>query len=228
MKKGGTINIGTREKIYSYILKHPGIHLRDLSRKLNISVYNLSYHINILEKNEAIKIVKVNNFSRYYVTHTVSNGDKVVLGFLRQKTTRNILLIILYNIAASQQQICDLLQKSPSTIHFQINRLLEKEIITIAPAGKGIVHRMINPRVLKKDTYGREIMFRLTDPKTIFDLFNKYKDTLLDDDTKIILEGIWISMESGIQEEESAHIGTEGIDATINVFYEMFPIPFCC
>jgi len=125
MDKNLDFELETRKKIYNYILKNPGVHLRELQRNLNIKIFNLKYHVQKLVKNGCIIQKKEDGYLRFFVIHTVSNGDKKVLGILRQKTARHIVLVALYEIAVSQKEICDFLQKSPSTINFHIKNLLK-------------------------------------------------------------------------------------------------------
>ena len=228
MNKQNKLDMETRRIIYYYIKKHPGLHLRDISRKLNLKVFNLKYHIKILNKSGYIIQKKEDGFLRLFATHTVSNGDKKQFSYLRQKTTRNIILIILYNIAASQREICDALEKSPSTINFHINKLVENKVIELAPCKKGIIPLscVTRPYKIQKDLTGREIVFRLTDPFTIYRLFNEYKDTLLDEETKIILDGINYSIEIGITKLKFGVYGTSSYDQHIEYLFEIFPHPY--
>jgi len=215
-----------RVLIYQYILNNPGVHFRELSRKLNIKIYNLKYHIKILNKKGVITQKKEDGYLRLYVPNKISNNDKIVFSFLRKKTTRNIIIIILYNIAASQREICEILQKSSSTINVHIKNLLKKNIIEIAPTNKGIVNRKNKPKTLKKDLTGREVVYRLTDATNIYRILNEYRETLLDRETKIILDGINIFVKNGIVKSKSGFFGTDSYDPLIKEFYEIFPNPY--
>jgi len=226
MKIKGAPEKINRVIIYHYILNNPGVHFRELSRKLNIKIYNLKYHIKILNKKGFITQKKEDGFLRLYVPNKISNSDKIVFSFLRKKTTRNIIIIILYNIATSQRELCEILQKSSSTINDHIRNLLKKNIIEIAPTNKGIVYRKKKPKILKKDLTGREIVFRLTDPATIYRILNEYRETLLDKETKIILDGVNVYVKTGMLKIKSGFFGTNGYDPFIKKFYEVFPHPY--
>ena len=49
MERSEILNLENRRKIYNYIRDNPGLHLRELSRRLNIAYYNLDYHIRYLK-----------------------------------------------------------------------------------------------------------------------------------------------------------------------------------
>ena len=44
------LKLETRRKIYTHILKAPGLHEREISRVLNIPLSTLDYHIQFLNK----------------------------------------------------------------------------------------------------------------------------------------------------------------------------------
>jgi DNA-binding MarR family transcriptional regulator len=227
LEKANIFKNDSRRLIYQFILKNPGIHFRDLSRRLNLKIYNLKYHISILIKNGYIIQKKEGGFVRFFVQDKISNSDKKIFFYLRQKTTRNIILITLSCIAISQKELCELLEKSPSTINFHINKLLKEGIIEIAPSTKeGIISRIKTPRTLKKDLTGREIVFRLKEPATIYRLFNKYKNTILDRDTKILLDAINISVKLELSELKKGKLGLEHYGSCIELGYEIFPHPY--
>lgn len=45
-----SLDLKTRRNIYNFILKHPGLHFRELCRKLSLPNSTLSYHTRYLEK----------------------------------------------------------------------------------------------------------------------------------------------------------------------------------
>ena len=81
MNRAVILNLETRRQIYNYIRKNPGVHFRDISRKLKISMYNLDYHLHILKKQGFVIEKKVNNYLRYHTMHSTGNVNKKILGF---------------------------------------------------------------------------------------------------------------------------------------------------
>ena len=56
MVKEEILKLESRKLIYNYILEHPGLHFRELSRELKIPKSTLEYHLSYLKKLELIKI----------------------------------------------------------------------------------------------------------------------------------------------------------------------------
>ena len=49
------LELETRRKIYDFIQKFPGLHVREISRRLEIPFSTLQYHLRFLEKRELVK-----------------------------------------------------------------------------------------------------------------------------------------------------------------------------
>ena len=71
-----------RIEIYNFILKYPGLHLSELSRKLNIPKSTMFYHLNMLKKHSFIVSKSNNRYTRYYAANNLSEIEKKFLNFL--------------------------------------------------------------------------------------------------------------------------------------------------
>ena len=54
MKKEDTLALEARREIYNLILANPGLHEREIGRKLEMSLSTLDYHLHYLEKREIV------------------------------------------------------------------------------------------------------------------------------------------------------------------------------
>jgi DNA-binding transcriptional ArsR family regulator len=95
MKKGGIKKLKTRMLIFNYIVKHPGLHFRELSRELKIPKSTLDYHLTFLKKSELIKVKSNNRFNRYYAMNKVDRRDKELINILRQEVPLKIVFHLL-------------------------------------------------------------------------------------------------------------------------------------
>ena len=89
------LELEARRQIYNIILKHPGLHLRELSRTVNISFGGLRHHLNYLKKQEYIVTRSDQRYTHYYVTKKVGKKDKELMNLLRQEVPLKILLLLL-------------------------------------------------------------------------------------------------------------------------------------
>ena len=67
ISKNNILKLKTRQDIYENISEYPGVHLSELSRRLNIPNVSLLYHINTLNKFGLIDTKMDLKYKRYYV-----------------------------------------------------------------------------------------------------------------------------------------------------------------
>jgi predicted transcriptional regulator len=56
-----------RRRIFNEIRKEPGIHFREIIRRLELNIGTLSHHLNILEKKRYIRSIQDGNYRRFYL-----------------------------------------------------------------------------------------------------------------------------------------------------------------
>lgn len=118
-----------RKKIYSFILSSPGSHLRDMGRRLNISLGHLRYHLDQLERNGRIVSRKDGYYRRYFATRSLDPALESTLCALRKKTTRRILLHLLNVPGATNTDIAATINLRPATVSLYLKELVEREVI---------------------------------------------------------------------------------------------------
>ena len=122
------LELEIRRKIYHFISKYPGLHFREICRKLDIPRSTLSYHLKYLEKRKLISSKHECIYTRFYVINENGAGYNKLLHFLRQDTPRNILLYMLTYISASQAELSEAIEKHPTTIMTHLKRLKDADI----------------------------------------------------------------------------------------------------
>ena len=96
IENGGKVilELDSRRKIYNYILENPGLHRRELNRKLGISYSNLRYHLHFLTKNDYITRVSEDGYVRYYIKNKVTEINKKLINLFRQELPRKIIFFL--------------------------------------------------------------------------------------------------------------------------------------
>ena len=161
MNQEKIFELATRKKIYNFILNYPGLHKRELSRKLNISYANLKYHLNYLTQRELIIESAEGRYVRYFTANYISEIDRKILNLLRQELPRKIILYLFFNLDPSLIQIANNLKKDPRTIAFHLNKLKKIGIIQQIPDGNKLRFRL--------DMYELIIDSLITYKKKLFD-----------------------------------------------------------
>ena len=136
-----TLLLDVRKKIYLTIEKFPGLHFRELQRLNNLAIGNLDYHLNYLEKNNLIKVEKSTANKRFYPLG-LNDHERNILGILRQKNFRAIILKLLEEQNLTHKDITTYLQISPSSVTWYLTQLTEKNILVSSEKDKRKFYRL--------------------------------------------------------------------------------------
>jgi len=162
MVKEEVLELKTRRKIYNYILKNPGLHERELSRKLKIPLGTLDYHLFYMSKKEIIIFKSDGKFTRYFIKGRIGKEDKKTISILRQKIFRKILIFLLKKPNSLHIDICNFLGCAKSTTTFHLKKLIKFEIL-------GFIEE------------GRTVKYFIKDPDEIIKLLIIYQKSFFDD-----------------------------------------------
>ena len=132
--------------------------MREISRKLNIPLNSINYHIHCLKKQEILVGQSIVRYVRFYISKKISENDKKIFNILRQEVPFQIVIFLLTCPNSSQIDISKKLKKHTSTIAYHINKLT------------GIVEIISN---------GTKVNNRLKDKIKILTLLNKYQESFL-------------------------------------------------
>jgi DNA-binding MarR family transcriptional regulator len=232
-KKNKILDCKIRQDIYRYILKNPGLHFRELERKLNIPKSTLDYHINFLRKNNFISIKNDGNLKRFYIFGKVGTKDKKLLGLLRQDVPFKIIINLLVPGHCSETELSNDIKRAYSTISFHIDKLLTKEIIKPAERKEErfIASNKHNPFVPSKKQGRKEIFYTFKNyeiTEDIHRLLMTYKKSMTN--PNIIDAYNYFIKESNKVIESNKEIKNIDFNSTIDNFVhilkEIFPFPY--
>lgn len=158
---GEKLELDTRRSIYDCIKEFPGIHLREIQRKLEMPMGLLEYHLLFLEKNRLISFEKVNRYKRFYPSKS-GIKNKALLSILRQEIPRNILILLLEQETARHGDILDHLEISPSTLSFHLKK-------------------MVKAKVVHQEKKGRTGTYSVIDRESVIETLITHQDSFLDE-----------------------------------------------
>jgi len=150
-----------RQQLFEFIEKFPGLHFRELQRRLEMPVGSLQYHLGQLEKEKLVIVKKDGEYSRYYPVGLISERERFLLKHLRHKQMRRVCLLLLQKKKASHKQIAEYIGLSPATTSWYLSKMLESGLVT-------------------KNKRGRQSYYSLKNPKEILKIIVAYKQSFLD------------------------------------------------
>jgi len=226
-----------RQKIFNYISTHPGLHIMNLSRNLNIPKTSLIYHLNYLSKLGLIKNSYKGKFNLFYAKNMIGKEEKELIKILRNKNFRRIYIYMNYFLVFSQEDICKEFNLSKSTVSKSINKLIELDLIEEAKVENGkvdpfqydkenrktlVLKHRVNEKGRKKFYIRKSKELTLKLEKSLY----LYKDSI--EDQELIRSYIDLLEEVKKQPKNRVLLGPKtAFNNTIDFFTDFFKPPFC-
>jgi len=130
--------------------RNPGVRYRELLRIFHLGNGVLTYHLSILERIGKIRADRrKNKITRYYLTG-VPHEDTYLIGQMKNKVTRQLILFILEHDHCTFGEIVENSGKAPSTISWHLNRLRDAGIISVSLGDRSQHYTIVNSREIKK------------------------------------------------------------------------------
>ncbi len=167
-------DIDNRKRIFDHVSSHPGQHLREIQRKLDMPLGTLEYHLKYLLELDLLVEKEDGHYRRYYPQGAMGSQDKKILSMLNQAIPRKILLHLLLHPRSNFKDISSNFDEAPSTISFHVDKLVKGELI-------------------KKEKSGREMIYSVIDEQSIAKVLITYKQSFLDSLVESFVE-TWTDM----------------------------------
>lgn len=164
------LKLEVRKKIYNTIKRNPGLHFRELQRRVGIATGAMQYHLDYLMKKHLIKTEREIKFLRYYlVRQTFEETD--LMSLLRQESIRKIIVFLMQRRFANNTNISQVVGLSPSTTSWHLEKLVENGVV-------------------EKSRRGRKTYFKIVDKERIANLLVSYRRSFMDEVVNNFVE-VW-------------------------------------
>jgi predicted transcriptional regulator len=162
------LDLESRRTIYEMIRSRPGTFLREMERELGMQVGMLSYHLRVLSEAGMIRAEQEGNHLRYFPADSFILNDRKALSYLRNRTSRAILIHVLDKGSMGFSELLELLGVSKSTLSYHLKRLAAAGLIIIKKGDSMIVsaadpERLVNLIVWVKEDVERDSADALVD-----------------------------------------------------------------
>jgi predicted transcriptional regulator len=131
-----------RTQIFAFIKTHPGTHLREIRRQLNVAMGVIQYHLYALERERKIVARRRGLHKRFYSAFVFGDGQLEILDVLSQETERDIVLFLIQNPSATQKQVSEYAGISPATVNWHVRRLLDSGLLAAKREGSNVKYQV--------------------------------------------------------------------------------------
>jgi predicted transcriptional regulator len=162
------LQLETRKRIFELVQASPGVHFREISRRLELPMGVVEYHLNFLIKRDMIVDRKEGRYRRYYAEGKIGSREKRVLSYLRKDIPRTILMHVMLHPGARHRDIKSELEISGSTLSFHLQHMISDEVLKEVDEGGTKRFYVVDPDSVSRTLilYRRSFMDRLVDSFT--------------------------------------------------------------
>ncbi len=147
-----TVRSGTwAETLLSFVQRYPGVHLREIRRRLAIPIGTLDYHLYQLGRKQLIAIRFQGGYKCAFPETPIGMGtpigedEKLLLALLRQPVPRAILLQLYLDGPASPQRLGEAISTTGSNLSYFLKRLETAKVILREGNGADRIVRLVQP-----------------------------------------------------------------------------------
>ncbi|MEK6852050.1 MAG: helix-turn-helix domain-containing protein [Candidatus Thermoplasmatota archaeon] len=124
------LELESRRRAYELVASAPGLHLREVARRLDLDVRTVEYHLRQLEKHGLMTAIDEGGFRRFFPrtadgrrAEVVDARDKPTLGLLRKPVPLYVSLVLLTRDAATHGALAKDAGVSPSTLSYHLEKM---------------------------------------------------------------------------------------------------------
>jgi len=156
------LNLSRRKMIFNQISKYPGTYIREMEKTLSLSLGDLQYHLQQLEKADLISSHDDGRRKRYFVKNEVNYFDREILSFIKMRTPRRIIIFLMIHPESSFKEILAEFHFTKGALSFHLKKLIKANIV-------------IN---IKRE---KEMIYRIKDENRISQILIAYQSGILDE-----------------------------------------------
>jgi predicted transcriptional regulator len=165
------LTLSRRKMIFQQISKYPGTYLRELEKALSLSLGDLQYHLQQLEKANLISSHDDGRRKRYFVKDEVNYFDREIISFIKIRSSRNIIIFLLLHPDSSFKEILADFHFTKGALSFHLKKMLHAQIVV-------------------KSKRENESIYRIKDESTISRVLITYQAGIIDETVSGFID-IW-------------------------------------
>ncbi len=170
-RKEDILSLDTRRRIYELIESSPGLHFREIGRKLDMEMGVLEYQLDILEKQELVVSKKDGHYTRYFIRDMMSHDEKKMVALLRLKLPRHIVFYLYFKPDSCNKDMLKEIDVPSSTLSYYLRK-------------------MVKAGILEDRVRGRNTFYSIRDRAMVLRILTAYKASFFDEMTDRLTE-LW-------------------------------------
>lgn len=140
------------EALLSFVQRYPGVHLREIRRRLGIPIGTLDYHLYRLGREGLVMVRFQGGYKCCYPAISeqrmgpIPEPEKLLLALLRQPVPRALLLHLYLDGASPPAQLAEAVDTTASNLSYFLKRLEAVGVISREGQGSTRMVRLLEPK----------------------------------------------------------------------------------
>ena len=121
-----------------------------MEKALSLSLGDLQYHLQQLEKADLISSHDDGRRKRYFIKNEVNYFDREILSFIKMRTPRRIIIFLLLHPESSFKEILAEFYFTKGALSFHLKKLIKADIVTHIKREKEMIYRIKDENRISK------------------------------------------------------------------------------
>jgi len=143
------LELENRRRLYDFIRRTPGAHLREIQRGVSLPYGTAEYHLHALEEAQLVRTSEDGNLKRYFAAD-FAFADRALLGLLRKRPVRSVVLALLERGELSHQDLAHAGGIKPPTLSYHMPRLEAAGVVVVRREGRYSFIRLVDPKLMTR------------------------------------------------------------------------------
>jgi predicted transcriptional regulator len=144
------LTLSRRKMIFNQISKYPGTYIREMEKALSLTMGDLQYHLQQLEKAELISSHDDGRRKRYFVKNEVNYFDRELLSIIKMRTPRRIIIFLLLHPESSFKEILAEFHFTKGALSFHLKKLIKADILVNIKREKEKIYKIKDENRISK------------------------------------------------------------------------------
>lgn len=138
------LDLESRRRVFELLTEYPGLHLRELERRLGMDVRGLQHHLEFLERRGAVTSLREGGYLRYYPRRWDETRfreqfgplEKRLLALLRQRRPLQIVLLLLERGEISGPELREAMGLGGPALTYHMRKLTRSRLVGVRTGGR--------------------------------------------------------------------------------------------
>lgn len=137
-----------RQDVLRFVIRYPGVHVRELERQLELSSKLASYHLDALERDGLARRVSSDGYVRWIASRdgaALGDADLRLLCHLRRAPALRIAAELLAHDELPQRAFVRALGLAKASVSYHLKALLADGVVAVRAQGRERLYRLAAP-----------------------------------------------------------------------------------